>query len=79
MLVRNEALEHLLDHYGSCDRNLAERNDCYWGKNECGQFNGCLKVGWLGRGCEHWHPIEGDTLDKLLSQHMHPVGSPNPD
>jgi hypothetical protein len=70
VLARNEILEHLQDTYGTCDRDKPGRNDCYWGKDAAGQYNGCLKVGWLGRNCEHWHPVNGEDLDKLLSVHL---------
>ena len=48
-----DAIEYLRDNFGTCDRDAA----CYWGKDERGEFNGCLKTGWLGRGCQHWHPL----------------------
>jgi len=51
--------EHLLDHYGRCDRdNPPARNDCYWGTDDKGRRNGCLFLGWRGRHCPHWHPDE---------------------
>lgn len=74
MLARNELLDHLLDTYGTCDRDGPDRNDCYWGKDAAGRENGCLKVGWLGRGCKHWHSIEGAALDVLMSHHNGVVG-----
>lgn len=63
MLARNDILEHLLDTYGTCDRDQGKRNDCYWGQE------GCLRTGWLGRRCKHWHPIEGEALDLLIRSH----------
>lgn len=65
MLARNELLEHLLDSYGHCDRD-GNPNNCYWGKDAAGNDNGCLKIGWRGRACKHWHPIDGEPLDFLL-------------
>jgi hypothetical protein len=44
--------EYALDNYGTCDREA----DCYWGKDAAGRFDGCLRVGWRGRDCPHWHP-----------------------
>lgn len=63
MLARNDLLEMLLDTYGHCDRDQGKRNDCYWGKD------GCLRNGWLGRRCKHWHPIEGEMLERLIRVH----------
>ena len=62
MLARNELLDYLLDHHGHCDRDRPKRNDCYWGP-------GCLKTGWMGRLCPHWHPVEGDDLERLITAH----------
>lgn len=45
--------EYLLDHYGTCDRDA----DCYWGRNKVGAYDGCLRTGWRGRACGHWHPL----------------------
>lgn len=58
MLARTDPdlAAYLLDNYGTCERDRPGRNDCYWGKDERGNYNGCLKVGWLGRGCPHWRP-----------------------
>lgn len=67
MLARNELLDHILDTFGRCDRDQPKRNDCYWGP-------GCLKTGWRGRACPHWHPVEGDDLDKIMSAH---IGAPH--
>lgn len=69
MLARNDLLEHLLNTYGHCDRDNGKQNDCYWGKDASGRENGCLKVGWLGRACRHWHPIDGEILDRLMGSH----------
>lgn len=74
MLARSDLLEHLLDTYGTCDRDVPARNDCYWGHDAAGRENGCLKTGWRGRACRHWHPIEGNDLVTLLMFHeYHPV------
>jgi hypothetical protein len=61
MLARSELAEYVADTYGTCDRDRPGRNDCYWGKD------GCLKTGWRGRGCPHWHPVEGADFDKLMA------------
>jgi hypothetical protein len=59
MLARNALIDYLLDHHGYCDRPMEPRNLCYWGP-------GCLKTGLLGRGCPHWHPIEGEQLYAII-------------
>jgi hypothetical protein len=69
MLARNELLDYLLDTYGHCDRDKGKQNDCYWGTDTLGHPNGCLRAGWKGRACKHWHPIEGELLDRLLTVH----------
>lgn len=56
-------MTHLLDLYGTCDRDRPDRNDCYWGKDAAGRYNGCLKVGWQGRGCKHWRPAHASQLE----------------
>lgn len=61
MLARNDLADYLLDNYGACARGA----DCYWGKDAAGRDNGCLKVGWRGRGCKHWQPLGATTLDEL--------------
>lgn len=66
MLARNDLAEHLLDHYGHCDRDVGRVNDCYWGVDQAGNWNGCLRVGWLGRGCKHWHPIGATSWGELF-------------
>jgi hypothetical protein len=63
MLAHNDLAEYLLDNYGTCDRGA----DCYWGKDAQGNFNGCLRVGWIGRSCKHWKPL-GATSYAELSQ-----------
>lgn len=63
MLARNNVLDYVLDTYGTCDLDKPPRNNCYWGP-------GCLKTGWRGRGCPHWHPVEGDELTKLVAIHQ---------
>lgn len=57
----NSYADYIADHYGNCDRG----SDCYHGTDERGCFNGCLKVGWLGRGCKHWHPVNARNYDEL--------------
>ena len=57
--------DYILDTYGTCDRE----SDCYWGKDKQGKYNGCLQVGWRGRDCLHWHPIEGELLDAIRKAH----------
>lgn len=64
MLARNYLSDYLLDHYGHCDRGA----DCYWGRDAAGQFDGCLRIGWRGRGCKHWHPTGAQTLDELRDE-----------
>lgn len=64
----------LEDIYGWCDRDHPAlkqglRNDCYWGKDIHGNDNGCLKIGWKGRQCPHWHPIEGEQLAAIRKAH----------
>lgn len=71
MLARPDALDYVLEHYGTCDRDAGKQNNCYWGKDGAGRENGCLKTGWRGRDCPHWHPVEGETLATLLAMH-HP-------
>lgn len=56
--------DYLLDNYGACDRS----SDCFWGKDAKGQWNGCLKIGWKGRACKHWHPLGVTTLQQLKEQ-----------
>lgn len=63
MLARNELADYIADNYGSCERGA----DCYWGRDGAGRFNGCLRVGWRGRDCENWRPVEARTWDELKS------------
>ena len=65
MLAKNDLLDYLADHYGTCDRDKPKRNDCYWGKDARGNWNGCLKVGGGGRGCKHWRPLPPEQLDEM--------------
>lgn len=75
-LLHNCLMEDILpDIYGWCDRDLISlgtgfRNDCYWGKDINGRDNGCLKVGWKGRSCPHWHPIDGEQFDAIRKSHL---------
>lgn len=55
MLARNDLAAYIADNYGECDRGSA---DCYHG-------NGCLKTGWRGVACPHWHPTPAATLEEL--------------
>jgi len=52
--------ERLADLYGHCLRDMPHRNDCYWGTDNRGNYNGCLKTGWVGRSCPHWLPMSAD-------------------
>lgn len=61
MLARNDLADYIADNYGTCDRGA----DCYWGKDARGNFNGCLRTGWRGRECLHWHPISARTWEEL--------------
>lgn len=61
MLARNDIADYLLDNYGTCDREAG----CYWGKDSCGNYNGCLRNGWRGRACKHWHPLGATSLQEL--------------
>jgi len=65
MLARNDLAEYLADNYGTCDRG----SDCYHGRDARGRFNGCLRVGWRGRACPHWHPTTATNWDELRSAH----------
>jgi hypothetical protein len=68
MLAPNDLAAYIADHHGSCDRDKPKRNDCYWGKDATGRYNGCLKVGWLGRACPHWHPVSATSWEELISE-----------
>lgn len=61
MLARNDLAAYIADNYGTCDRGA----DCYHGKDEQGRYNGCLRVGWRGCACPHWHPVGATSLDEL--------------
>lgn len=61
MLTRNDLAAYIADNYGTCDRAA----DCYWGTDLLGHYNGCLRVGWSGVECPHWHPVEATTWDEL--------------
>ena len=67
MLARNELAEYLAEHYGTCDRDRPERNDCYWGVDAKGQRNGCLFAGWRGRECPHWRPTNAMTWEEMIA------------
>lgn len=64
-----DVLAYVQENYGTCDRDNGKRNDCYWGTDATGQENGCLKSGWRGRNCNHWHPVEGQELVSLIALH----------
>lgn len=68
--IEAKATDYVLDNYGTCDRLTEKRNNCYWGTDNRGNENGCLKVGWKGRGCPHWHPVAGAELQDLIERHM---------
>lgn len=61
MLARNDLADYIADTYGHCDRET----DCYWGMDAHGNRNGCLYVGWRGRACKHWHPVEARSWEEL--------------
>ena len=61
MLARDELADYIADNYGTCARG----SDCYWGTNVAGKLNGCLRVGWRGRDCAHWRPVEARNWDEL--------------
>lgn len=63
MLARNDLTDYLADNYGTCDRGA----DCYHGKDDRGRFNGCLRVGWKGRACKHWHPLGVQTFEEIAT------------
>jgi hypothetical protein len=48
--------DYFLDHYSTCDLGA----DCYWSKF------GCLRTGWRGRQCKHWHPLGVRSLEELM-------------
>lgn len=64
MLARNDLALSLADNYGRCKRGT----DCYHGKDERGNFNGCLRTGWRGTLCPHWVPTEARDLDELRAE-----------
>jgi hypothetical protein len=61
--MTDDISSYLLDHYGFCDRG----SDCHWGKDALGRYDGCLKTGWHGRRCKHWHPAGATTLKELMN------------
>lgn len=65
MLARNDLADYLLDNYGTC----ARETDCYWGKDERGEWNGCHRTGWRGRQCKHWKPLGATSLEELATPH----------
>lgn len=46
--------DYIADNYGTCRRGA----DCYWAP-------GCLRTGWIGRGCPHWQPVKAKTWEEL--------------
>lgn len=46
---------YIADNYGQCDLGgLCYRKGCLNPKNE-----------WLGRGCQHWHPVKARNWEEL--------------
>jgi len=45
---------YIINNYGTCDKEAG----CY-------TDNGCLKMGWIGVRCPHWHPISGQEMEKM--------------
>jgi hypothetical protein len=64
MLARNELAAYIADNYGACDRG----SDCYHGTDARGQPNGCLKTGWRGVACKHWHPVAACSWEELAAE-----------
>ena len=66
MAINDQAglADYIADNYGACARG----SDCYWGRDEGGRFNGCLKIGWRGRACVHWEPTTAKTEEELIAQ-----------
>lgn len=52
---------YLKSNYGVCDREA----DCYHGTDGNGQFDGCLRTGWRGIRCSHWHPISDQEMENM--------------
>lgn len=73
MLARNDLSDYLLDNYGHCDR----AEDCYHGRDAAGRFNGCLRIGWQGRACKHWHPLGAQTFEELRAKLLTDGQPPN--
>ena len=63
-MVHAEETDYLKANYGNCDRGT----DCYWGTNAAGQFDGCLKAGWRGCECNHWHPVAANSWAELADE-----------
>jgi hypothetical protein len=61
MLARNDLADYIADNYGHCDRGA----DCYHGTDAARRFNGCLRTGWRGRDCKHWHPVPVASWEEL--------------
>lgn len=61
MPQEDDLAAYLLDHYGECSRGA----DCYHGADGHGRPDGCLKIGWIGRGCAHWRPGGARTMEEL--------------
>ena len=62
-LPKSDLADYLLDNYGVCSRGA----DCYHGKDARGKFNGCLRVGWRGRSCLHWIPVDAISYEDLAA------------
>lgn len=65
MLARDDLRAYLAEHYGTCERDRRQRNDCYWGKDGAGRDNGCLRTGRRHADCLHWRPLPPEELDNL--------------
>lgn len=68
--MTDDLADYIAENYGTCDRDKPEQNDCYWGKDALGRWNGCLRTVWRGRRCPHWKPVAARTWDELRAFHM---------